>query len=396
MTATDVADLSKSKLAEASFPAPRAAEFRVFLAATVHQGIWRHAEENQSVEVCGVLVGKWATDVDGPYASVTEYIRCDGATQKFAEVTFTHESWTQINKEMDTKYADLRVIGWYHTHPNFGIFLSDRDNFIQQHFFSDPGNIALVVDPVRKIEGIFIWRRGKTAPLSHYWVGDRILSGAPTTNDGVERAVDPTKPTPTAATPPRMSGESLSLVMLAIAGLCLFQFGFMSSGMLSRWQQAKIEEGAVSHYGIWKIYKPGFEELITELARLEETNRQDIKRLVAALPPPPDEKLAEASKKSWAELDRRMAEARDVTMRIGQVYGLNEQEKQQMLKLIAEKLVVRDATTPKAGATPTAAPSSTAVPQATAPQPSASQTSPTPVASAPSTASPTAAPPPSK
>ena len=58
--------------------------------------------------------------------------------------------------------------------------------------------------------------------------------------------------------------------MLTLLGVCLFQLGFMLSGLWSNWQRAKIEEGAVSHYGIWKTYKPGFEELIVELARLEE------------------------------------------------------------------------------------------------------------------------------
>src|SRR5262245_6080485 len=95
----DVSDLKPGSLQQQDFPAPRAAEFRVFLSANVHQSIWRHAEEKLDVEVCGVLVGRWAVDADGPYASVSEFIRCDGATQKFAEVTFTHESWNQINKE---------------------------------------------------------------------------------------------------------------------------------------------------------------------------------------------------------------------------------------------------------------------------------------------------------
>src|SRR6185369_3929322 len=135
----------------------------------VHSGTHQHAAHDTSVEICGVLVGRWEKDNDGPYAVITEFIRCDNAAQKFAEVTFTHESWAQINREMDTKFQDLRIVGWYHSHPNFGIFLSDRDFFIQQNFFSGPGQIALVIDPVRKIEGVFEWRHGGTAPTPYYW-----------------------------------------------------------------------------------------------------------------------------------------------------------------------------------------------------------------------------------
>src|SRR5262249_22696216 len=85
-------------------------------------------------------------------------------------------TWSRINQEMDTRFAHLKIVGWYHSHPDFGIFLSDRDLFIQQHFFSGPGQLALVVDPVREAEGVFIWQEGKPVLASVYWVGDRPLS----------------------------------------------------------------------------------------------------------------------------------------------------------------------------------------------------------------------------
>lgn len=44
-----------------------------------------------------MLVGRWGQDDGGPFAQVTDYIRCDNAASKLAEVTFTHESWAQID-----------------------------------------------------------------------------------------------------------------------------------------------------------------------------------------------------------------------------------------------------------------------------------------------------------
>ena len=129
-----------------------------------------------SVEICGVLVGSWHRDEAGPFVKIVESIRGEGAETRFAEVTFTHQTWAKINAEMDTKFANLSIVGWYHTHPDFGIFLSDRDRFIHEHFFSGPGQIAHVIDPIRKTEGVFIWRDGKPSPCEHFWVGDRILA----------------------------------------------------------------------------------------------------------------------------------------------------------------------------------------------------------------------------
>lgn len=44
---------------------------------------------------------------------------------------------------------NLRIIGWWHSHPNFGCFLSSTDLITQKSFFHKSYQVALVVDPVR-------------------------------------------------------------------------------------------------------------------------------------------------------------------------------------------------------------------------------------------------------
>ena len=41
-----------------------------------------------------------------------------------ATVVYTHDTWDAIFNEKDAKYPDHIIVGWFHTHPNFGIFLS--------------------------------------------------------------------------------------------------------------------------------------------------------------------------------------------------------------------------------------------------------------------------------
>jgi len=43
----------------------------------------------------------------------------------------------------------LRIVGWWHSHPNFGCFLSGTDLHTQEVFFPESYQVALVVDPVR-------------------------------------------------------------------------------------------------------------------------------------------------------------------------------------------------------------------------------------------------------
>src|SRR5258708_1350552 len=105
----DVRQLGSDELPPADFPAGGRQDFRVFFAASVHEQIWKHASENLGIEICGVLVGRWQRDAAGPYVAIGEFIRCDSARSGFAEVTFTHEAWTKINGEMDTRFSDLAI-----------------------------------------------------------------------------------------------------------------------------------------------------------------------------------------------------------------------------------------------------------------------------------------------
>jgi len=47
------------------------------------------------------------------------------------------------------KNKNLRIIGWWHSHPDFGCFLSSADLLTQKHFFHKSYQVAMVVDPVR-------------------------------------------------------------------------------------------------------------------------------------------------------------------------------------------------------------------------------------------------------
>ncbi|TXT17122.1 MAG: hypothetical protein FD138_4627, partial [Planctomycetota bacterium] len=195
-----------------------------------------------------------------------------------------------INREMDTKFANLRIVGWYHSHPDFGIFLSDRDVFIQQNFFSGAGQIAFVVDPVRDAEGIFEWHDGKPALSPHYWVGGRITGGEATARGGgqvggPEAARGSTSGSQAASvggSMPLSSGDSPRLSALMTTGMCVvfFLLGLLlSSPRSSPWEDARIIEGVSAHLRQWKgreteerLYhlRKGLAAVSSEIAKLSD------------------------------------------------------------------------------------------------------------------------------
>ncbi len=102
------------------------------------------------------------------------------AAQAGTHVTFTQDAWEAIYRVKDELYPEDRIVGWYHSHPGFGVFLSEHDLFIQKNFFSSPGQVAWVYDPHTDEEGCFGWISGEVHRLSSLSVMDR-------TGDGVER-----------------------------------------------------------------------------------------------------------------------------------------------------------------------------------------------------------------
>ncbi len=122
-----------------------------------------HALSSPTREVAGVLVGpRPEKQPDGRYnVYVTDTIIAKYTVMQGASVTYTPESWRYMNDQLWQRYPDESAImvGWYHTHPGFGIFLSGMDQFIHQNFFTQPWHVALVLDPIAKTSGYFCWDR---------------------------------------------------------------------------------------------------------------------------------------------------------------------------------------------------------------------------------------------
>lgn len=132
---------------------------RTFVLQSVINEIKAHGRTSMHREVCGVLLGNLCFD-GGPYLLIDARIEGKFATHQSGSVTFTSETWDYINSERDSKYPEKKIVGWYHTHPGFGIFLSNMDAFIHNNFFSLKWQPAYVFDPQAETDGFFFANDG--------------------------------------------------------------------------------------------------------------------------------------------------------------------------------------------------------------------------------------------
>jgi proteasome lid subunit RPN8/RPN11 len=175
----DINDCSADGLSEKAFPA--ASPFRIAISESAHQKMWEHARStlfdgDQIKEVGGILVGKLFRDQNGPYLEISGSIIAEHTRNEGTEVAFTPETWAQINRIKDTEFPNELIVGWYHTHPNFGIFLSERDQFLHRHSFPQPWAVAHVIDPVQNLEGLFVWKSGQPREADEFWVSSERRS----------------------------------------------------------------------------------------------------------------------------------------------------------------------------------------------------------------------------
>ena len=134
----------------------------VVMESEVARKIRQHSRSSMKAEVCGVLIGNSENERTVVHACITGINAAQGGTH----VTFTQDTWEHIYKIKDREYPDEKIVGWYHSHPGFGVFLSEHDLFIQENFFSSPNQIAWVYDPHTDEEGCFGWVDGKVEKLS--------------------------------------------------------------------------------------------------------------------------------------------------------------------------------------------------------------------------------------
>lgn len=226
-----------------------------------------HAYSQTAAEVGGVLMG--TTSKSG--TSIEGFIPALSATAEQVTLTFTHDVWEDILRMAGDQFPDLRIVGWYHTHPTFGIFLSEYDLFIQQNFFNDPGHFALVIDPVQGLYGWFANNPdGSVAEIEH---GKTIR--------GPKRSVEPLTPQQSQGKPWKawvFGGVGLVLGAGLGTGITLAQTPPDVSGALIESRQTvasqaevvaglEAELAALYEYLVL-THVPGARETLEDIARL--------------------------------------------------------------------------------------------------------------------------------
>lgn len=149
-------------------------DVKVYIKQNVYKDLEKFAASDTSRELGSIIIGEYCQEHGKTSVIISDYIEAKYTDASASTLTFTHKTWDYIHSEHERLYPDKKIVGWQHTHPNYGIFLSNYDLFIHENFFNLPFQIAYVIDPIQNLRGFFQWKDGKITKLKGYYIYDEV------------------------------------------------------------------------------------------------------------------------------------------------------------------------------------------------------------------------------
>lgn len=128
-----------------------------------------HAESNTYVELGGVLLGHAYQNNHKVYVQVEAALPAQSKDKGPIHFKFTGDAWAQLHLDREAVYPELAIVGWFHTHPDLGVFFSADDEVVQRAAFTQPWHVGLVIDPVRRQTNLFGWQMEQIVPINGFY-----------------------------------------------------------------------------------------------------------------------------------------------------------------------------------------------------------------------------------
>jgi proteasome lid subunit RPN8/RPN11 len=127
-----------------------------------------HSRSNTDCELGGALLGQAYRHKNGVAVEVKAALPAASSDHGPVHFTFSADSWSKLHRDRAAHYPNLDIVGWFHTHPDLGVFYSSDDVVVHSAAFTLPWHVGLVVDPLREEAAFFGWVEGALAPLAGY------------------------------------------------------------------------------------------------------------------------------------------------------------------------------------------------------------------------------------
>ncbi|MBX7251769.1 MAG: Mov34/MPN/PAD-1 family protein [Candidatus Promineofilum sp.] len=141
----------------------------VLLHQTALLQIHAHSRSRLDAELGGALLGHAYRYKGSVVVEVKAALPAVSSDHGPVHFTFSADSWSRLHRDRTAHYAQLDIVGWFHTHPDLGVFYSSDDVVVHSAAFTLPWHVGLVVDPVRDEAAFFGWVDGALTTLNGFY-----------------------------------------------------------------------------------------------------------------------------------------------------------------------------------------------------------------------------------
>ena len=253
----------------------------IYIHQKVYAQIHKFASTKTENEHGGILVGTVINDMGKENTIIEGFIEAKYNNATPTTLTFTHDTWDHFHSEIDKRYKGKKIVGWIHTHPDFGIFLSDHDKFIQENFFTDANQVAYVVDPIQSEEGFFFWINDKLEQCPGFYIYDK--NGVKIKQNIREKYTADAPESSGAVIVKKSSPASAVAIALLTVALIINAFTTIQQGNRIKKLENRVDD--MEFVLQYTLYGPdkSFSELADEIEFQLELQRQEEERIRQAM-----------------------------------------------------------------------------------------------------------------
>ncbi len=146
--------------------------FGLYLSKMAEEKIRNHAlsQVEKHREVMGLMLGSIFKSKGREYALARDVVTTE-LNASAVRVSFDRSYFEELFDKLDQAGFNYIIVGWYHSHPGYGCFMSSTDVQTQRTMFNKSYHSAIVIDPVQKEIEAFYLKEGRieTRPFTVYW-----------------------------------------------------------------------------------------------------------------------------------------------------------------------------------------------------------------------------------
>ncbi|NLK97324.1 MAG: LysM peptidoglycan-binding domain-containing protein [Epulopiscium sp.] len=142
---------------------------QVYLEDYVYTYLYQYAKLNRGEEKGAALVGYYTEEFGEKMAIISGAIQFKHSLSE-DRVLLTDEVMNEVRAKLNKYFPDCELMGWMHTQPGYGIFLTTQDIRLQKQFFGKPYQTLMIIDPIENIEAFFLWDKEEVRSAEGYYI----------------------------------------------------------------------------------------------------------------------------------------------------------------------------------------------------------------------------------